>query len=87
MLRYAINHSTQLVMFLTGSETLGVEKLLDDFAGKAYTLSNAAHYPTKLINRPSTDRLETLVCSCNHRQVCSLCQRHVTALSTRMMEV
>ena len=87
VLKYAIDHSTQLVMFLTGSETLGVENLLDDFAGKAYTLSNAAHYPTKLINRPATDRLETLVCSCNHRQVCSLCQRRVTASSARIVEV
>lgn len=77
VLRYAAVHSSQLVMFLTGSEITGVEDLLDEFAGKFYTFSNAAHYPTKLLNDPGTSRMETLVCSCNHRQTCDLCRRRV----------
>lgn len=78
VLRYATEHSSQLVMFLTGSEVMGVEALLDEYAGKSYTFSNAAHYPTKLLNDPGTTRMETLVCSCNHRQVCDLCRRRVS---------
>ena len=78
VLRYAALHSSQLVMFLTGSEVLGVEDLLDEYAGRVYTFSNAAHYPTKLLNDPGTDRTETLVCDCNHRQSCDLCRRRTT---------
>lgn len=78
VLRYAALHSSQLIMFLTGSEVLGVEDLLDQFAGRVYTFSNAAHYPTKLLNDPGTDRMETLVCDCNHRQSCDLCARRTT---------
>lgn len=78
VLRYAAMHSNQLVMFLTGSEILGVEDLLDEHAGRTYTFSNAAHYPTKLLNDPGTTRMETLVCSCSHRQSCDLCRRRVS---------
>ncbi len=77
VLRYAAAHSSQLVMFLTGSEIMGVEELLDEYAGKSYTFSNAAHYPTKLLNDPGTSHMETLVCACNHRQRCDLCRRRV----------
>ena len=82
VLKYAAVHSTQLVMFLTGSEVLGVEDLLDQFAGRVYTFSNAAHYPTKLLNDPGTGRTETLVCDCNHRQACDLCRRRTTIAQT-----
>lgn len=77
VLRYAAAHSGQLVMFLTGSEIMGVENLLDEYAGKSYTFSNAAHYPTKLLNDPGTPYMETLVCNCNHRESCDLCRRRV----------
>lgn len=82
VLKYAAVHSTQLVMFLTGSEVLGVEDLLDQYAGRVYTFSNAAHYPTKLLNDPGTGRTETLVCDCNHRQSCDLCRRRTTLAQT-----
>jgi DNA sulfur modification protein DndD len=78
VLRYAVEHATQLIMFLTGSEVLGVEELLDEHAGRVYTLTNATHYPTKLLNDPETERTETLVCDCNHRQSCDLCRRRTT---------
>ena len=80
VLRSAVKHSSQLVMFLTGSEILGVEELLDDYTGRFYTLSNTAHYPTKLSNDPATGKLETLICSCSHRQTCTQCERHVQAI-------
>lgn len=81
VLRYAAMHSSQLVMFLTGSEILGVEDLLDQFAGRVYTFSNATHYPTKLLNDPGTERTETLVCGCNHRQECDVCRRRISAFA------
>jgi DNA sulfur modification protein DndD len=81
VLRYAATHSSQLIMFLTGSEIMGVEDLLDQFAGRSYTFSNAAHYPTKLLNDPATTRMETLVCPCTHRQTCDLCRRRVGTIA------
>lgn len=84
VLQYASMNSTQLVMFLTGSEIIGVEDLLDAYAGKVYTLTNAAHYPSKLINYPGTTHAETLMCSCNHRQTCDLCRRRVPLLERRI---
>ena len=87
VLKYAALNSSQLVMFLTGSEILGIEELLDEFAGRVYTFSNAAHYPTKLLNDPGTDRIETLVCNCNHRQTCELCRRRTSLAYVDSMEV
>jgi DNA sulfur modification protein DndD len=84
VLRYAALHSSQLVMFLTGSEIMGVEDLLDEYAGMSYTFSNAAHYPTKLLNDPGTTRMETLVCSCSHRQSCDRCRRRVATIPDRI---
>ena len=86
VLRYALIHSSQLVMFLTGSEIVGVEQLLDDYAGRSYTLSNAAHYPTKLLNAPPTRRLETMTCTCSHRHACEVCQRRVASFAIRTAE-
>lgn len=87
VLRYAATHSSQLVMFLTGSEIMGVEELLDEYAGQSYTFSNAAHYPTKLLNDPGTSHMETLVCPCNHRQTCDLCRRRVGVVAAQRIEV
>lgn len=86
VLRYAAMQSSQLILFLTGSETMGVEDLLDDLTGKAYTFTNAAHYPTKLVNDPGTSRMETLVCMCTHRQTCDMCRRRVP-IPTALAEV
>jgi DNA sulfur modification protein DndD len=78
VLKYAAMHSSQLVMFLTGSEILGVEELLDEYAGRIYTFTNATHYPAKLVNEPNTDKTETLVCDCDHRHSCDLCRRRTS---------
>ncbi|MHB8288694.1 MAG: AAA family ATPase [Acidimicrobiales bacterium] len=80
VVRYAAQHSGQLVLFLTGSEIVGVEDLLDEYVGKSYTFSNASHYPMKLLNDPGTSRMETFLCSCNHRQHCDLCRRRVSVV-------
>ena len=79
VVEYAAKNASQLIMFLTGSEILGVEDLLDDFVGSSYTFSNTAHYPSKLVNDPRTGRIETLVCDCDHRRSCEVCQRVVDA--------
>jgi DNA sulfur modification protein DndD len=86
VMKYAAMHSSQLILFLTGSEILGVEDLIDEFAGKVLTLSNAAHYPNKLLNDPGTDKTESLICMCNHRQSCQLCARRQTGLSVLASE-
>ncbi|KJF16152.1 AAA family ATPase [Acidithrix ferrooxidans] len=80
VVRYAATHASQLIMFLTGSEIVGVEDLLDQYAGESITFTNSAHFPTKLVNDPRTGRMETLVCRCNHRQRCELCKRRVGSL-------
>jgi len=80
ILRTAATHSTQLILFLTRSEIRDVEHLIDAFAGKVWTLSNSAHFPTMLVHDPGSV-LQGLVCSCNHRQLCDICERHRDASS------
>lgn len=75
LLEYAARNSTQLVLFLTGSEIQGVEDILDRYAGRTYTMSFTDHYPRQLANKPETDRLETLVCECDYRSSCRICKR------------
>lgn len=87
VLKYAALHSSQLVLFLTGSEIVGVEDLIDEFGDKTYTLSNSTHYPNKLLNDPGTDRMESLICNCSHRQSCQLCERRQSSSAGRTSEV
>lgn len=68
-------NSTQLVLFLTRAEIHGVEGLLDATVGEMVTLTNAQHWPSRLVNPPLTDHLEVLTCECDHRHFCSLCER------------
>lgn len=77
LLEYAAKNSTQLVMFLTGSEVQGVEDILDQFAGRAYTMTFTDHYPNQLVNDPETGRLETLVCNCDYHLSCQICERKI----------
>ena len=78
LLEYAARNSTQLVMFLTGSEVHGVEDILDRYTGRAYTMTFTDHYPKQLVNDPSTGRLETLVCDCDYYSHCDMCERRAT---------
>ena len=75
LLAYAIENSTQLVLFLTGSEIQGVEDILDQSAGRTYTMTFSDHYPEQLVNDPGSRCRETLLCECDHRSTCSLCKR------------
>ena len=78
MLEYAAENSTQLVMFLTGSEVQGVEDILDRYAGRTYTMTFTDHYPKQLVNDPATGRLETLLCDCDYYSSCRVCERKAT---------
>lgn len=78
LLEYAARNSTQLVMFLTGSEIQGVEDILDRYAGRTYTMTFTDHFPKQLVNDSGTGRLETLLCECDYRSSCRICQRRVS---------
>ena len=78
LLEYAAENSTQLVMFLTGSEVQGVEDILDRYAGRTYTMTFTDHYPKQLVNDPATGRLETLLCDCDYYSSCRVCERKAT---------
>ena len=78
LLEYAAANSTQLVMFLTGSEVQGVEDILDRYAGRTYTMTFTDHYPKQLVNDPAIGRLETLLCDCDYHSFCRLCERKAT---------
>ena len=73
-----VQESAQPVLFLTYAEIRDIEDLLDRHAGSSVTLTMTAHYPTYLKNPPPVEGPEILVCSCNHRSSCDLCERVFT---------
>ncbi|MBI2830759.1 MAG: AAA family ATPase [Chloroflexi bacterium] len=75
VLRTAVSHTAQLILFLTRDEISGCEDIIDLYAGKVFTLSNSAHYPKQLVNNTSTANMQALLCDCNHRQYCDVCER------------
>ncbi|MDP1773618.1 MAG: hypothetical protein Q8L15_15205 [Methylobacter sp.] len=75
VLKKTLEEGTQVILFLTHDEIQGVESILDVKAGMVYTLSNPAHYPRMLINKPTIDDARIIRCSCNHRQSCVICER------------
>ena len=75
VLQHASQHSDQLVLMLTHSEINECEDILDRRVGRIYTLTNPAHYPRILINDPGTEDSRLLVCDCDHRSHCSVCER------------
>ena len=77
ILRRAVGESSQLILFLTPDEISGCEDILDQAAGKIFTLTNPAHYPIMLVNDPRVHERMILRCECDHRSECDLCQRHV----------
>lgn len=79
ILRTAVRESTQLVLFLTHDEIAGCEEIIDEAAGAVFTLTNPAHYPKMLVNDPGVTERKVLLCKCNHRAECALCQRRVDA--------
>ena len=78
VLQLASRQSSQLVLFLTHSEIAGCEDILDDRAGRIYTLTNPAHYPKILVNDPGVNDTQVLLCGCDHRRHCKTCERRET---------
>jgi len=75
VLRLAAEQSSQLILFLTHSEIAGCEDILDERAGRIYTLTNPAHYPKILVNDPAVNDIGVLLCDCDHRDHCEQCER------------
>ena len=76
VVRTASDNSSQLILFLTHDEIKGCEEILDDRAVVVATFTNPAHYPRILKKDPGTREAVVLQCSCNHRNVCDLCDRY-----------
>jgi DNA sulfur modification protein DndD len=87
VLRLAAEQSSQLVLFLTHSEIAGCEDILDKWAGRIYTITNPAHYPKILVNDPGVDDIGVLLCDCDHRDHCELCERREERSSADADEV
>lgn len=81
ILRTAIRESRQLVLFLTPDEISGCEEIIDVAAGSVVTLTNPTHYPLMLVNDPGIKEYKVLLCNCNHRSSCSICERRLDAVS------
>lgn len=77
VLRAAIQHSAQLVLFLTRSEIAGTEAILKQYAGEFVTLTNPAHYPTMLVHQPKTNTRQIVKCGCSYDQECVVCARRM----------
>lgn len=77
VLRTAAKNSSQLILFLTHDEIAGCEGIIDETADVVFTLTNPAHYPKMLVNDPGVKEKKILICDCNHRHECELCQRHI----------
>ena len=75
VLQLAAEHSGQLILMLTHSEIDECEEILDQRVGRIYTLTNPAHYPRILINDPQAEDSRLLVCDCDHRSHCDICER------------
>lgn len=75
VLRQTLKEGTQIILFLTHDEIKGVENILDEQAGKIFTLTNPAHYPRMLKNPQDVQDTRVLRCECTHRETCSICER------------
>jgi DNA sulfur modification protein DndD len=85
ILRTAAENATQLVLFLTPAEIRDVEDLLDEYAGTLWTMSNTAHFPSMLVNEPSSEDMRVIVCGCGHREFCEVCERNSDELNDRLV--
>lgn len=65
----------QVVLFLTRSEIAQTEEVLDRRAGNVVTFTNSDHYPIELVNKPSVQEPQVIVCGCGYRQTCDICRR------------
>ena len=79
ILKTVIRESAQLILFLTHDEIAGCEEIIDESAGMVVTLTNPAHYPKILVNKPPSDVRMIVPCKCNHRSDCPICERRADA--------
>ncbi len=76
VVKIASDNSAQLILFLTHDEIKGCEDILDERAAQGSTMTNPAHYPKILKNDPGTKEAKVLLCDCDHRSSCALCDRY-----------
>lgn len=74
VLNKTLEEGTQIILFLTHDEIQGVENILDNKAGKVYTLTNPAH-SKMLVNQPTATNIGVFRCECDHRKSCQVCAR------------
>jgi DNA sulfur modification protein DndD len=86
VLKAAARHSSQLILFLTRSEIAGTESILADKAGVVITLTNPAHYPRMLLNKPDTTDMRVVRCDCSYDESCKVCGRKMETEATPKLE-
>ncbi len=74
VLSVAAQQSSQLVLFLTRSEISGCQDNLSELVGQSCTFSNPAKYPTILKNKPKVDSRRIMICKCDHKSHCDVCE-------------
>lgn len=75
-----VKEGSQPILFLTHDEIKGVEELLDRYAGRVFTLTNPAHFPTMLANKPLNNVVSVIRCECDHHSSCPTCERKLLEL-------
>lgn len=86
VVRVAAAASSQLVLLLTHDEIKGCEEILDELAGVVVTMTNPAHYPNILVNDPGTMGAKIIMCGCNHRMTCVICERKTSSQPSSFVE-
>ena len=74
VLSVAAQQSSQLVLFLTRSEISGCQDNLSELAGQSCTFSNPAKYPNILKNKPKVGSRRIMICKCDHKSHCDVCE-------------
>lgn len=75
----------QVVLFMTRSEIRDIESLIDDRAGSVTTLTCSKDYPVDLVNEWGDGTPIVMVCACNHKEICSVCERRRDTVSNRFV--
>lgn len=79
VVRVAAAASSQLILLLTHDEIQGTEDILDERAGVVVTMTNPAHYPKILKNDPGTTDAKVILCGCDHKSSCEICERKTSS--------
>lgn len=87
VVKVAAASSSQLVLLLTPDEIHGCEDILEEVAGKIFTMTNPAHYPVMLKHDPGTTDARVIVCQCDHLSSCAICERKSPGGSSKKVEV